>query len=103
VFAGDFFKKQDTMEKSIQIIVKGKVQGVFFRDYTRKKAQSLGLKGTVRNRRDGDVEIVAQGEKSQMKELEQWCWQGSPYSSVTEVTLQEHDHSIVFTDFKVIY
>ncbi len=50
-------------EKRIEIKVLGMVQGVFFRSTTRDKAKKLGLKGTVRNMRDGSVEIIAEGTK----------------------------------------
>ncbi|MBU2512563.1 acylphosphatase [bacterium] len=91
------------MVKLHHIIVKGKVQGVFYRDYTQKKARSLGLKGSVRNRSDGSVEIYAQGNESQLKELESWCWDGSPYSNVVNVIAQEEQDDQHFPDFRIIF
>ncbi|CAD7930413.1 unnamed protein product [Amoebophrya sp. A25] len=55
-----------------QIFVTGKVQGVYYRDTTKKKAESLGLVGAAWNLKDGRVEIIAEGPK----ELEQWCYKG---------------------------
>lgn len=91
------------MDKHIRIIVQGKVQGVWFRDYTQKKANSLALKGTVRNHRDGTVEIRVYGSENQLKDLEQWCWEGSPYSNVTGVVVQELETSPEYLDFRVVY
>ena len=91
------------MEKSVHIIVKGKVQGVFFRDFTQEKATSLGIKGTVRNRRDGSVEIYARGLQELIKEFEQWCWEGSPYSRVVQVVSRELDVHEDYPNFRVIY
>lgn len=91
------------MDLQHHIIVKGKVQGVFFRDYTQKKAKSLKLKGTVRNRSDGSVEIYAQGNESQLKKLESWCWEGSPYSNVTGVIVQEETVDRNYPDFRIVF
>lgn len=69
----------------IKIIVSGRVQGVSFRAYTSDKAKSLGIQGWVKNLPTGEVQILAQGTDEQLKALENWCWQGSPYSNVTDV------------------
>ena len=55
--------------KSIQIMVSGRVQGVFFRDATRRKAMELGLNGYAKNLEDGNVEIVAEGDEYKINEL----------------------------------
>ena len=76
------------MKKRIQITVSGRVQGVFFRAYTEKKAQSLGLKGFVMNQPDGSVFIDVQGDESVLTSFTEWCNQGSPLSSVTNVCVE---------------
>ena len=55
--------------KSVHLIVSGEVQGVFFRDSAKRKAQELGLNGYARNLSDGDVEIVAEGAEEKINEL----------------------------------
>jgi acylphosphatase len=65
--------------------VKGRVQGVFFRDSTRRVAESLGLTGYAINLPDGDVEVLACGEESALDQLEAWLHDGPPLSNVTEV------------------
>lgn len=84
-----------------QIIIRGKVQGVFYRKFTRQKALALGLKGTVQNLADGSVKIIAEGKQSALDKLVAWCWQGSPLCKVLEVK-----HEIIsynsFKSFEII-
>lgn len=62
----------------VRVIVTGRVQGVFFRESTRRKANELGLCGWVRNLPEGSVEWVAEGEKSRVHSLVAWCDHGGP-------------------------
>lgn len=73
------------MKKCAHIFVHGLVQGVYFRAHTQMKAQELGITGWVRNRRDGSVEILAQGSEAQLKDFIDWCHIGSPASQVERV------------------
>jgi acylphosphatase len=68
-----------------QFIVSGKVQGVFFRASTRDQAIRLGLSGWVRNLSNGDVELLAYGDRESIEELGQWLWHGPQFAKVTEV------------------
>jgi acylphosphatase len=70
------------------IKVTGVVQGVFFRASTRDKAQSLKLRGWVRNEPDGSVLIWAEGEVDALRELTEWCHQGPPRAEVTNVSVE---------------
>ena len=85
------------------ILVKGKVQGVCFRYYTEKTAKKLGLKGTVQNLPTGEVKIIVQGNSPAVKELENWCWQGSPHSVVTEVICQRIELQEPLPLFRIEY
>ena len=71
--------------KRIRAIVHGKVQGVAFREYTRREAVRLGLSGWVRNASDGTVEILFEGEATQVDTLLKWLNKGSPYAHVSQV------------------
>jgi len=71
--------------KSIEIIVKGKVQGVWFRKYTQEKAQLFKLSGEVWNAPDGTVHIHVFGDESHLESFIAWCHTGSPKSKVEEV------------------
>ncbi len=79
----------------------GRVQGVFFRDNTRRKAKGLGLGGWVRNLRDGSVEAVVEGPKETVEELISWCRTRQPYASVSEVKLSWEEFLGEFEDFVV--
>ena len=57
------------MKKQTVLKIYGRVQGVFFRDSSRRKAKELGLSGWVRNEPDGTVQIVAEGEEKSLKKL----------------------------------
>jgi acylphosphatase len=69
--------------------VSGKVQGVFYRDGTRRKATELGVTGWVRNLSDGRVEVMLCGELEKVEEIREWLWDGPPDANVTDVTVQE--------------
>lgn len=73
------------MLKRLELIIKGRVQGVFFRHSTREHAQDLGVVGWVANCPDGSVKIVAEGEERVLKKLYDWCCQGPPLAHVDEV------------------
>lgn len=75
------------MAEAVHMIVRGRVQGVFYRANTEKVAQGLGLTGWVRNCPDGAVEIHAEGEKSRLEELIEWCRRGPALASVSGIDL----------------
>jgi acylphosphatase len=59
-----------------RLIVRGRVQGVFFRDSTRKEAKAAGVAGTARNRDDGAVEVVLEGPSEAVERVIAFCRQG---------------------------
>ncbi len=69
----------------LDIKVFGRVQGVFFRDSARMKAEELGLAGFARNEPDGSVYIEAEGEEDALKEFLAWCGKGPEFAKVTKV------------------
>ena len=75
--------------KRISIIVSGKVQGVFFRISTEKKAKGIGVTGFVRNEENGNVYIEAQGTEKQLDDLVEWCKRGPDRARVDEVIVEE--------------
>ena len=81
--------------------VSGRVQGVFYRDSTRKKAIELNVTGWVRNLVDGRVEVMICGEENNVRALEQWLWQGPPRARVDQVTSQ-NGSAETFKDFRII-
>lgn len=65
--------------------VSGKVQAVFFRAFTQKRAIKIGVTGWVRNTSSGEVELVACGDENQLSELEDWLQGGPPHADVDNV------------------
>lgn len=70
-----------------ELIIKGRVQGVFFRASTRQKAEELGLSGFVRNLPLMRVEVVLQGSKDTIEQAIAWCRQGPPGARVSDVRI----------------
>ena len=85
------------------ILVSGRVQGVWFRDSTRERAQSLGVRGWVRNLSDGRVEAVAEGTWEQVDALVDYCRVGPRYARVDELELAWQDPTGDFGAFDVRY
>jgi acylphosphatase len=75
--------------RRVHVIVEGRVQGVFFRAYTKDEASRLGLAGWVRNRADGSVEAEIEGEAPAVEMMLQWLHEGSPGAAVTTVHVAE--------------
>ena len=78
--------------KRMHLEIIGRVQGVAFRAHTMRQGRALGLCGWVRNRPDGSVELVAEGESESLHQLEQWCHTGPATASVVEVKAQWLDY-----------
>lgn len=75
--------------KALQIVVKGKVQKVYYRVLTQEFAEGMGIKGLVRNLPNGDVYIEAEGEEEKLKKLIEWCKKGPPQAIVESVEVTE--------------
>ena len=71
--------------KRAEVVVRGFVQGVFFRAEARNRARSLGLAGWVRNAPDGSVEAVFEGEDERVESMVDWCRRGPPGARVDDV------------------
>ena len=77
------------MIRTVNLLISGRVQGVYFRRFAKNKADALGVKGTVRNREDGKVEIVAQAEDDILESFIQWCHKGPITAKVEKVEMTE--------------
>lgn len=87
----------------VTITVLGRVQGVFFRDSTMRKARELGLAGTVRNLPDGSVQILAQGLPGAVQALVAWSHEGPPAALVREVRVTHSTPDPGLDDFTVTF
>ena len=91
--------------RKIHVIVKGKVQGVFFRASTKQQAIDLGITGWVKNLSDGSVEVVSEGSSVKIEQLLSWLYHGPKLAEVKELVLISDDsvRSQTFTTFRIIY
>ena len=89
--------------KTVRIIVSGRVQGVAFRMYTQHEARRLGVKGTVRNRANREVEIVAEGQDGPVDQLTRWARQGPPAARVDGLRVEELPYEGTFEGFTIRY
>jgi acylphosphatase len=87
--------------KTIRLIIKGKVQGVFFRATAKDIADRLGIKGWVRNLPDNNVEIIATAADEHLAQLIEWCKKGPPRAIVDEVIIEDAEAQAV-KGFRII-
>lgn len=90
-------------KKRVVTRVAGLVQGVYFRDYAQKEARALELSGWVRNRPDGTVEVVLEGEPEKVEAMIAWLHTGPPQAEVTEVQVTEEQPLGDKTAFAIRY
>jgi len=77
------------MVKHLNILIYGKVQGVFYRASAVEAANNLGIKGFARNEKDESVYIEAEGEEEKLSEFIKWCHAGPPRASVERILTEE--------------
>ena len=88
------------MKVTRHLQISGRVQGVGFRFYAQRKAQELGVTGWVRNRRDGSVEVMAQGAPEAVEAMIAWARRGPASAAVSEVRIAEGDGE--YAEFMVL-
>jgi len=89
--------------KRFKIRIYGLVQGVFFRVNTKKVAEELGLNGWIKNKEDGSVEVLVEGEESKIQELLKWCKKGSSASIVEKIEIKREKFNGEFKSFEILY
>lgn len=77
--------------KRVHVHVTGKVQGVYFRDTTRKEAEKRGVRGWVRNLEDGRVEAVFEGEDDAVEAMVAFCHEGPERARVESVDVEDEE------------
>jgi acylphosphatase len=88
--------------KQLQLLVRGRVQGVYFRASTQREARRLGITGWVKNRADGTIEIVAEGEEVSIRELYGWAQKGPSAARVERVETRWRSFTGDFPDFRIV-
>ena len=89
------------MMRKVNILVSGRVQGVYFRMFTQNKAKQLGLKGCARNLPDGRVEIIAEADKNSIEKLIKWCQKGPVTARVDYIEITELEAEKTFSSFEI--
>jgi acylphosphatase len=91
---------QQTNRKTLHLVIHGHVQGVFFRESMRVEAAGLAITGWVRNRGDGTVEAMVQGDAAAVDALVDWARHGPSMASVERLDIEQGEGS--FSSFEVI-
>ena len=87
--------------KTLRLIIKGNVQGVFYRASAKNMADRLGINGWVRNLPDNQVEIIASADEAVLQEFITWCKQGPPKATVEEVIAEPLPYKS-FSGFRIL-
>lgn len=88
--------------KQLQLTVRGRVQGVYFRASAQREARRLGLAGWVRNRPDGSVEIMVEGEEESIRDLYGWAQKGPGAARVDRVDVRWRSFTGEYPDFRIL-
>ena len=89
-------------ELRLDLVIKGRVQGVGYRYSAKVKAESMDIRGSVKNLRDGSVFLTAQGEKEAMDNFVRWCYKGPPGATVRNIE-KVQGKTEEFSEFMVLY
>lgn len=87
----------------VRVFVKGKVQGVFFRQALKVKAKQNNVFGWVKNLKDGRVEALLEGQDENVNVLVEWCHGGPANARVEDVEIINEKYSNEFSKFDVLY
>ena len=90
------------MKKAVKLTISGTVQGIFFRQFCKESADKLGLKGFIRNLKDGDVEIVLEGGGNSVEKMIKLCKKGPPHAQIKNIAVEEKNFSGEFNKFKIL-
>ena len=91
------------MNERLHLVLSGRVQGVCFRMYGCDEARRLGVTGWIRNRYDGTVEVLVEGDSAAVRKFRRWCGHGPPHAIVREVQETAEAASGEFGDFQIVY
>ena len=90
-------------KQRVRLFIKGKVQGVFFRQALKVMAKKNNVNGWVRNLNDGRVEAVLEGEDLDVSTLVEWAHAGSANARVEDIEIKNEEYKEEFSKFEVLY
>lgn len=85
------------------LIISGHVQGVFFRAHTRDFARKFNVNGWVKNRNDGNVEALFEGDEEDVNSIIDWCHDGPPGARVSGVDVKWEEYKGEFKGFEIVF
>lgn len=88
--------------ETVQLIISGKVQGVWYRKSTKEKADELGVFGSVENLTTGQVKVIAQGDKIKLDHLIAWTKKGPKFAKVQAIDVAIVLEPLQYDDFTII-
>lgn len=94
--------REERMRRA-EILVEGRVQGVFYRYSTREMADLFHLTGSVRNLRDGKVKVICEGAEEDIRNLVEWCKRGPQGAVVEHVEVVWKEYVGEFKHFNILY
>ncbi len=89
-------------QKRVQIIIHGRVQGVFYRASAQREAKRLGITGWIKNRQDGTVEALVEGDETKVKEFLNWSQHGPTTARVEDIETRWRSYTGEFSAFKIV-
>ena len=90
-------------KQRVRLFVKGKVQGVFFRQALKVKAKQNNVSGWVKNLKDGRVETIFEGEDANVSSIVEWCHAGPANARVEDIEIKNEKYKDEFEKFEVLY
>lgn len=90
------------MKRIMELVILGEVQGVFFRQGAKIKADELGICGFVKNQEDGSVKIIAEGNEEKLRKFVEWCKRGTEFSQVKNIKIKWLDDRQEFKNFQIL-
>lgn len=91
------------MKKRILFKISGRVQGVMYRDFARRTANKLGIRGETENLADGTVRVEAEGDEPVLAEFEKLLSRGPFFAKVLKIEKEENDMLKNYPDFRIVY
>jgi acylphosphatase len=88
---------------TVHAVIRGRVQGVFFRMETKRAAERFGVSGWVKNLKDGTVEAVFEGERERIDAILDWCKQGPPHAHVENLDLKWDEFRGEYQGFEITF
>ena len=87
----------------VEVVISGRVQGVFYRAETKKAADKFGIQGYVKNMPNGSVEAVFEGDNSIVNKMLDWCHEGPAAAKVDNIFTEEIERLSNFDEFIIKY